>query len=55
VGSDLSREIIVYCDTGRVASAWWFILHEVLGYTNVRNYDGSMQEWSKDPNAKIEP
>jgi thiosulfate/3-mercaptopyruvate sulfurtransferase len=55
VGNDLSREIIVYCDTGRVASMWWFILHEVLGYTNVRNYDGSMQEWSKDPNAKIEP
>jgi thiosulfate/3-mercaptopyruvate sulfurtransferase len=55
VGNDLSREIIVYCDTGRVASMWWFILHEVLGYKNVRNYDGSMQEWSKDPNAKIEP
>jgi len=55
VGGDLSRGIIVYCDTGRVASTWWFILHEVLGYTNVKNYDGSMQEWSKDPNAKIEP
>ena len=55
VGSDLSREIIVYCDTGRVATAWWFILHEVLGYKNVRNYDGSMQEWAKDPKARIEP
>ena len=55
VGSDLNREIIVYCDTGRVASMWWFILHEVLGYTNVRLYDGSMQEWATDPTAKIEP
>jgi thiosulfate/3-mercaptopyruvate sulfurtransferase len=55
VGGDQNREIIVYCDTGRVASMWWFILHEVLGYTNVRNYDGSMQEWAKDPKAKIEP
>ena len=55
VGSDLSREIIVYCDSGRVASMWWFILHDVLGYTNVKNYDGSMQEWAKDPNAKMEP
>jgi thiosulfate/3-mercaptopyruvate sulfurtransferase len=55
VGSDLSREIIVYCDTGRVATAWWFILNEVLGYKNVRNYDGSMQEWAKDPKARIEP
>ena len=52
VGSDLSREIIVYCDTGRVASMWWFLLHEVLGYKNVSNYDGSMQEWSKDPEQK---
>jgi thiosulfate/3-mercaptopyruvate sulfurtransferase len=55
VGGDLNREIIVYCDTGRVASMWWFILHDFLGYTNVRNYDGSMQEWAKDPKAKIEP
>lgn len=55
VGEDLGREIIVYCDTGRVASAWWFILHEVLGYQNVKKYDGSMQEWAKDPAAPVNP
>lgn len=55
VGNDLSREIIVYCDSGRVASAWWFILSEVLGYKNVKNYDGSMEEWTKDETAPIEP
>jgi len=55
VGNDKSKEIIVYCDTGRVASAWWWILHEVLGYQNVRNYDGSMQEWAMDPRAPIQP
>jgi thiosulfate/3-mercaptopyruvate sulfurtransferase len=55
VGNDLSKEIIVYCDSGRVASAWWFILSEVLGYQNVRNYDGSMEEWTKDPAAPVEP
>lgn len=55
VGHDRSKEIIVYCDSGRVASAWWFILSEVLGYQNVRNYDGSMEEWSKDANAPVEP
>jgi thiosulfate/3-mercaptopyruvate sulfurtransferase len=54
-GAILSREIIVYCNTGRESSNWWFLLHEVLGYKNVRNYDGSMQEWSRDPNAPIEP
>lgn len=55
VGNDPSREIIVYCDSGRVASAWWFILHEVLGYKNVKIYDGSMEEWTKDDAAPIEP
>ncbi|MCK7503363.1 MAG: rhodanese-like domain-containing protein [Desulfobacterales bacterium] len=55
VGSDLSKEIIVYCDSGRVASAWWFILREVMGYENVKSYDGSMEEWSKDETAPMEP
>lgn len=55
LGGDKSKEVIVYCDTGRVASAWWWILHEVLGYKNVRNYDGSMQEWALDPKAPIQP
>jgi thiosulfate/3-mercaptopyruvate sulfurtransferase len=55
VGSDLSREIIVYCDSGRVASAWWFILSEALGYKNVKNYDGSMEEWAKDETVPMEP
>ena len=55
VGSDLSKEIIVYCDSGRVASAWWFILSDVLGYENVKIYDGSMEEWAKDETAPMEP
>jgi len=55
VGVDPNREIIVYCDTGRVASTWWFILSEVLGYKNVKLYDGSMQEWTKDDSAPMLP
>ena len=55
VGNDPSKEIIVYCDSGRVASAWWFILSEGLGYKNVKNYDGSMEEWAKDETAPVEP
>ncbi|MBN1547736.1 MAG: sulfurtransferase [Syntrophaceae bacterium] len=55
VGLDPTREIIVYCDTGRVASTWWYILSQVLGYKNVKLYDGSMQEWSKDDNAPMLP
>lgn len=55
VGKDASREIIVYCDTGKVATAWAFIMTEVLGYKNVKDYDGSTEEWMKDPKAPVEP
>ena len=55
VGDDLNREIIVYCDTGKFATGWWFVLTEVLGYKNVKNYDGSTQEWMRDPNAPVLP
>ncbi len=54
VGKDLSREIIAYCDTGKVCSTWWYMLTQVLGYKNVKSYDGSMMEWAKDPNAPVE-
>jgi len=54
VGTDLSKEIILYCDTGKFCTAWWFMLGELLGYKNVKVYDGSMMEWAKDPAAPIE-
>lgn len=53
VGKDLGKEMITYCDTGRLCSGWWFILSEVLGYKNVKAYDGSMEEWAKDANAPV--
>ena len=55
VGADLSKEIIVYCDTGKFCSAWWFMLHEALRYKDVKVYDGSAQEWTKDPAAPLVP
>jgi len=55
VGPDLTREIIVYCDTGKFATGWWFVLTEVLGYKNVKNYDGSTQEWMRDLNGPTMP
>ncbi len=54
IGTDKDHEIIVYCDSGRVASVWWFILRESLGYKNVKLYDGSAQDWAKDANAPLE-
>ncbi len=53
VGTDKAAEIIIYCDTGRLATGWWFILSEVLGYQKVAMYDGSMQEWAADANAPM--
>jgi thiosulfate/3-mercaptopyruvate sulfurtransferase len=38
-------QIIVYCGVGGYASSWWFVLTQVLGYQNVKFYDGSAQEW----------
>ena len=55
VGSDLNKEIIVYCDTGKVASGWWFILSDVMGFKNVKIYDGSTEEWMKDATNPTEP
>ena len=53
VGSDRAREVITYCDTGRLASGWWFVLSQMLGYADVKMYDGSSQEFSKDPNVPL--
>ncbi len=40
------KEIIVYCGVGGYASSWWFVLTQVLGYDNVKIFDGAAQEWS---------
>lgn len=45
VGADKNKEIIVYCGVGGYASAWTWVLSTVLGYRNVKMYDGSAQEW----------
>lgn len=53
VGTDRSKEMITYCDAGRCCPTWAFILSHVLGYTNVRLYDGSFEEWTKDPSLPV--
>jgi thiosulfate/3-mercaptopyruvate sulfurtransferase len=39
------REVIAYCRIGERSSHTWFVLHELLGYPKVRNYDGSWTEY----------
>ena len=53
IGKDMSKETIIYCDTGRLCSGWWFVLREILGYKDVKSYDGSMQDFAKDPNSPV--
>ena len=53
VGDDLSREIIVYCGVGGYDAAAWLVLHDVLGYQNVKIYDGSAQEWTADQDVSV--
>jgi thiosulfate/3-mercaptopyruvate sulfurtransferase len=43
VSSD--AEVIAYCRIGERSSHTWFVLTHLLGYSNVRNYDGSWTEW----------
>jgi thiosulfate/3-mercaptopyruvate sulfurtransferase len=52
-GDDPSKEIIVYCGAGGYAAVAWFVLNDVLGYQNVKIYDGSAQEWTADPGATV--
>lgn len=54
IGGDKAKEVILYCDTGKFCTAWAYILADVLGYTDVKIYDGSAQEWMADPAAPVE-
>lgn len=53
VGTDVAKEIIIYCGVGGFSSAWFFLLKEVLGYKNVKIYHGSAQEWTRDPEVPL--
>ena len=46
--------IVVYCRIGERSSHTWFVLHELLGYPDVRNYDGSWTEWGNVIGVPIE-
>jgi thiosulfate/3-mercaptopyruvate sulfurtransferase len=48
------KQVITYCRIGERSSHTWFVLKELLGYPNVRNYDGSWTEWGSVIGAPIE-
>ncbi|MDQ1615278.1 MAG: thiosulfate/3-mercaptopyruvate sulfurtransferase [Actinomycetota bacterium] len=53
-GVDLSRDTIAYCRIGERSAHTWFVLHELLGQPNVKNYDGSWTEWGSLVGVPIE-
>ncbi len=54
IGLDSGDDIIAYCRIGERSSHTWFVLTHLLGYTNVRNYDGSWCEWGNSVRVPIE-
>ena len=54
VGIESTEGEIAFCNTGHWATVAWFALSEVLGHENVKNYDGSMVEWTADPARPLE-
>jgi thiosulfate/3-mercaptopyruvate sulfurtransferase len=53
-GIDGRRETIAYCRIGERSSHTWFVLTQLLGFQNVRNYDGSWTEWGSIVGSPIE-
>ena len=45
---------VTYCRIGERSSHTWFVLTQLLGYSNVSNYDGSWTEWGSIVGAPIE-
>lgn len=53
-GLSADKDIIAYCRIGERSSHTWFVLTYLLGYPNVRNYDGSWTEYGNLVNVPIE-
>jgi thiosulfate/3-mercaptopyruvate sulfurtransferase len=48
------KPVIAYCRIGERSSHTWFVLKHLLGYRNVKNYDGSWTEWGNLVGAPVE-
>ncbi|HSY14661.1 MAG TPA: sulfurtransferase [Jatrophihabitantaceae bacterium] len=53
-GIDWSKDTIAYCRIGERSSHSWFALHELLGNSNIKNYDGSWTEYGSLVGVPIE-
>jgi thiosulfate/3-mercaptopyruvate sulfurtransferase len=53
-GATSDKEIVAYCRIGERSSHTWFVLKELLGYENVKNYDGSWTEYGSLVGVPVE-
>ena len=53
-GISSHKPIIAYCRIGERSSLTWFVLRRLLGFKNVKNYDGSWTEWGNLVGAPVE-
>ena len=53
-GISSHKPIIAYCRIGERSSLTWFVLRHLLGFKNVKNYDGSWTEWGNLVGAPVE-
>jgi thiosulfate/3-mercaptopyruvate sulfurtransferase len=53
LGISRNKNIVAYCRIGERSSLTWFVLKYLLGYNNVKNYDGSWTEWGNLVNAPV--
>ena len=53
-GLSADDDVVTYCRIGERSSHTWFVLTHLLGFKNVRNYDGSWTEWGNLVNVPIE-
>ena len=53
IPEDRKTKIITYCNSGQQAGMAWFVLHDLLGYENVKVYDGSILEYSAVENLPL--